>query len=201
MQRKIAVIDSDGIVTDFDGCFRLWMGKRIGLNGSTPILPMLSKDYHLPIRYGIKNDFWDDLKVDDAFWANISLLPQAKELVYALEDLNYEAWMVTAIGENQKESRHDSLMGLIPKGRIICTGWNSTSADKARAVRELGAVAFLDDNWEHVMAVNPLPRMICARHYHHPDFDLGPVPDSIGVIDDVMDFPATLELMQRNAGF
>ncbi|MBU2761080.1 hypothetical protein [Acidithiobacillus sulfurivorans] len=190
IRRKIA-LDADGVLLDFDRHFQRHMEYKLGRK-----LPVLSDSFQLTARYGI-DGFWNDLAQDAVFWSGMPLLPDAKNLIYALEDMGFEVWVVTAIGEEQRKSRAISLSGLIPAGRIVCAGWTATPQDKANILHDLGTVGFLDDQWEHVLHAGMLPKMLCTRYYCCGRYDVGEVPVEVGVVDDVMDFPVALEASMR----
>lgn len=193
MRKKIA-LDGDGVLLDFDRHFQRHMEYKLGRK-----LPVLSKNFQVSERYGVVG-FWNDLAQDEVFWSGMPLLPDAKNLIYALEDMGFEVWVVTAIGEEQRRSRAISLSGLVPNGRIVCAGWTATPQDKANILQDLGAIGFLDDQWEHVLHADMLPKMQCARYYCCGEYDMGEVPDAVGVVDDVMDFPVALEASMRKWG-
>lgn len=192
--KDVVVLDGDGVALDFETAFSRWLERQYGRP-----MPRVSDHYDLSIRYNVDRDFWPELKEDNVFWTDIPLYPTAKELIYALEDMGKEVWMVTAIGENQQTSRAASLMGLIPKKRIVCAGWAAHSDKKADILQAIGAVGFLDDNWKHVAAAINLPRMRCARYLHHNDYSIGEVPDAVVALDDPMDFVHTIADMHKNA--
>lgn len=195
-KRKIVALDGDGVLLDFDKAFQRHMEYKLGRK-----LPVLSRSYDLGKRYGLDGfGFWSDLASDEVFWSSIPLLPHAKDLVYALEDIGFEVWVVTAIGENMRQSRAVSLSGLVPKGRIICSGWSSYAMEKIEVLHDLDAVGFLDDRCEPVFHATMLPKMRCARLYHSGALDIGVVPDVVDVIDDAMDFPAILESSKKYSG-
>ncbi|MHB1632034.1 MAG: hypothetical protein ACYCQL_07445, partial [Acidithiobacillus sp.] len=131
-------------------------------------------------------------------WADMPLYDHASELVLALEDLGCTVWAVTSIDERHRAARAESLSGLIPDGRIVCVGDNAPASAKANVLRDLDAVAFLDDhpaNANEAINVVGLP-VLLDRGYHGleaPEY-------GVTVIDDVMDFPVLVESLLKRTG-
>ncbi|MHB1632483.1 MAG: hypothetical protein ACYCQL_09775, partial [Acidithiobacillus sp.] len=136
-------------------------------------------------------------------WADMPLYDHASELVLALEDMGCTVWAVTMINERHEAARAESLGGLIPAGRIVCVGHAAHASAKANVLRDLGAVAFLDDHPANANAAAASMALGAAglsvlldrgyRGLEAPEY-------GVTVIDDVMDFPVLVESLLKRTG-
>lgn len=194
-------LDVDGILTNFDAHWRQ-CAERVLERG----IPQVSDDHCLQKRYALTRKEYD--AVWDAYhaeeWHRTTLYDHAPELVLALEDLGCTIWAVTSIDDRHSAARAESLVGLIPAGRIVCvgfapgTGHAAPASAKANVLRDLGAVAFLDDHPANTnAAIGSVPlSVLLDRGYHGleaPEY-------GVTVIDDPMDFPVLVEQLLRRTG-
>ena len=192
---RVAALDVDGVLGDFEKHWRECAEEVLGR-------PMrkANEQHSMGGRYGLANKEVD--AVWRAFhateWGSVPLYDHASELVLALEDLGCTVWAVTSIDERHRAARAESLAGLIPDGRIVCVGDNAPASAKANVLRDLDAVAFLDDhpaNANEAINVVGLP-VLLDRGYHGleaPEY-------GVTVIDDVMDFPVLVESLLKRTG-
>lgn len=193
-------IDVDGILTDFDAHWRQCAEHVLGRD-----VPQVNEDHSLRVRYALTRQeydaVWAAYHADE--WHRLPLYPHAADLVYALEDMGCTVWAVTSIDPRHQLARAESLHGLIPHGRIICVGAPGNEGitpyvAKVNALRDMGAVAFLDDhpaNANAALGAVSLP-VLLDRGYHGleaPEY-------GVTVIDDVMDFPVLVEQLLRRTG-
>ncbi|MBU2754946.1 hypothetical protein HFU84_06805 [Acidithiobacillus sp. CV18-2] len=189
---RAVALDVDGVLGDFETHWRQCAAKVLGR-------PMrkVSGQHNMGSRYGLTHTEVDAVwRVFHATeWATLPLYDHASELVLALEDLGCQVWAVTSIDERHRCDRADSLMGLIPTGRIVCVGHAAPSSAKAAVLRDIGAMAFLDDhpaNANAALGVVGLP-VLLDRGYHGleaPEY-------GVTVIDHPMDFPVLVEQLLR----
>lgn len=185
-------LDVDGVLTDFSGHWRRCAEGVL----ARPVV-QCSEQHSLGLRYDLpKNDVelvWDAFH--QSSWASVPLYDHAAELVLALDDLGCTIWAVTSIDDRHRAARAESLAGLIPAGRIICVGRAAPANAKANVLRDLGAVAFLDDhpaNTNAAIGSTPLS-VLLDRGYQGleaPEY-------GVTVIDDAMDFPVLVEQLLR----
>ena len=192
---SIAVLDVDGILTDFDShwrqCAELVLGRTI---------PKVSEDHHLRVRYALSAKEYDVVwqAFHETEWAKVPLYDHASELVLTLEDLGCTVWAVTSIDVQHRVARAESLDGLIPPARIVCVGHAAPASAKAAILQDLGVIAFLDDhpaNANAALGVVSLP-VLLDRGYEGleaPEY-------GVTVIDDAMDFPVLVEQLLRRTG-
>ena len=189
------VLDVDGVLGDFDTHWRECAEEVLG----RPMLKV-NEQHGMGLRYGLSRNDVD--AVWDAFhhskWADLPLYDHASELVLALESLGCEVWAVTGIDRRHQSARIANLAELIPADRIVCVGHNAPANAKADALRDLRAVAFLDDHPANanaaLHAVN-LP-VLLDRGYHGVE-----TPEyGVTVIDDALDFPVLVEQLLKRTG-
>lgn len=188
-------LDVDGIFTNFDAHWRQCAERELGRP-----LPQVSHDHSMRERYALTraeyDAVWAAYHADE--WHRLPLYTYAADLVYALEDLGCTVWAVTSIDVRHRAARAESLVGLIPAGRIVCVGHAAPASAKANVLRDLGAVAFLDDhpaNANAAINVVSLP-VLLDRGYE----GLEPPEYGVTVIDDAMDFPVLVEQLLRRTG-
>ena len=202
----IVALDVDGILTNFDAHWRQCAERVLERD-----IPQVSEDHCLQKRYALTrkeyDSVWDAYHADE--WRRTTLYDHATELVLAMEDLGGTVWAVTSIDERHRAARAESLAGLIPVGRIVCVGFApgtdhaAPASAKADVLRDLGAVAFLDDHPANVNAAAASMALGAAglsvlldRGYHGleaPEY-------GVTVIDDPMDFPVLVETFLRQTG-
>ena len=188
-------LDVDGVLGDFEAHWRECAEEVLGRS-----LPKVNEQHGMGIRYGLTNREVD--AVWQAFhateWASLPLYSHASELVLALEDLGCTVWAVTSIDVRHRAARAESLAGLIPAGRIVCVGHAAPANAKAAVIRDMGAVAFLDDHPANTnAAIGSVPlSVLLDRGYHGleaPEY-------GVTVIDDPMDFPVLVENLLKKTG-
>ncbi|MHB9043145.1 hypothetical protein [Acidithiobacillus sp.] len=195
MNRILVALDVDGVLGDFETHWRQCAEEVLGRG-----IPRVNEDHHLRTRYALTGQEYDAVwcAFHEDRWADMPLYDHASELVLALEDLGCTVWAVTSIDERHRAARAESLSGLIPDGRIVCVGDNAPASAKANVLRDLDAVAFLDDhpaNANEAINVVGLP-VLLDRGYHGleaPEY-------GVTVIDDVMDFPVLVESLLKRTG-
>ena len=188
-------LDVDGILTDFDAHWRQCAEHALGRG-----IPQVSEDHHLRSRYALTAEEYDAVwrAYHDDEWHRLPLYAHAADLVLALEDLGCTVWAVTSVDVRHWGARAESLFGLIPAVRIVCVGHAAPSGAKVSVLRDLGAVAFLDDhpaNANAALGVVSLP-VLLDRGYHGleaPEY-------GVTVIYDPMDFPVLVESFLRRTG-
>ncbi len=188
-------LDVDGVLGNFETHWRECAEEVLGR-------PMrkANEQHSMGGRYELTNKEVD--AVWQAFhateWGSVPMYDHASELVLALEDLGCTVWAVTSIDERHRSARAESLAGLIPAGRIVCVGHAAHASAKANVLRDLGAVAFLDDHPANTnAAIGSVPlSVLLDRGYHGleaPEY-------GVTVIDDVMDFPVLVESLLKRTG-
>ena len=177
--------------------FRDALGE-LRLPGAWSPLMFKVNEHNLGLRYGLTGKEFDDVwrAFHEEQWARLPLYDHAHDLVYSLEDMGCEIWAVTSINPDFTESRAVSLDGFIPAGRILCVGYNAPAMAKVQAIRQLGAVAFLDD---HPVNINSAVGHTLLPTLLYQGVET-PEPDMVTVIDDAMDFPVLVEEMLRRTG-
>ena len=197
---RIIALDVDGVLTDFDAHWRQCAEHTLGR-----AIPQINEDHQLRTRYGLTwqecDAVWRNYHDDE--WFRLPLYNHAADLIYALEDLGCTVWAVTSIDVQHRVARAESLAGLIPSGRIICVGHAAPASAKDNVLRDLGAVAFLDDHPANAsraaasMAVSSvLLSVLLDRGYKGLE-----APDhGVTVIDDPMDFPVLVEQLLWRTG-
>ncbi|WP_291520702.1 hypothetical protein [Acidithiobacillus sp.] len=192
---SVVTLDVDGVLGDFETHWRECAEEVFGR-----FMPKVNEQHSLGSRYGLTNKEVD--AVWQAFhateWASLPLYSHASELVLALEDLGCTVWAVTSIDVRHRAARAESLAGLIPDGRIVCVGQNAPASAKATVLRDMGAVAFLDDHPANVNAALGVVSLsvLLDRGYHGLEAPEYGVP----VIDDAMDFPVLVESLLKRTG-
>ena len=192
---RVAALDVDGVLGDFEKHWRECAEEVLGR-------PMrkANEQHSMGGRYGLANKELD--AVWRAFhateWGSVPLYDHASELVLALEDLGCTVWAVTSIDERHRAARAESLAGLIPDGRIVCVGDNAPASAKVAVLRDLGAVAFLEDHPANANAALGTVSLsvLLDRGYlglEAPEY-------GVTVIDDVMDFPVLVENLLKRTG-
>ena len=195
MNRILVALDVDGVLGDFEThwwqCAEEVLGRGI---------PRVNEDHHLRTRYALTGQEYDAVwcAFHEDRWADMPLYDHASELVLALEDLGCTVWAVTMINERHEAARAESLGGLIPAGRIVCVGDNAPASAKVAVLRDLGAVAFLEDHPANANAALGTVSLsvLLDRGYlglEAPEY-------GVTVIDDVMDFPVLVENLLKRTG-
>ncbi|MCL4525554.1 MAG: hypothetical protein M1492_03470 [Gammaproteobacteria bacterium] len=198
---RIIALDVDGVLADFDAHWRQCAEQVLGRN-----ILQVNEDYQLRTRYGLHpargltRQEYDAVwrAYHDGEWSRLPLYVHAADLIYALEDLGCQIWAVTSIDVRHRAARAESLAGLIPAGRIVCVGHAASASAKADVLRDLGAVAFLDDHPANINAALYAVNLsvLLDRGYHGLD-----APEhGTTVIDDIMDFPVLVEQLLKRTG-
>ncbi len=196
---RIVALDVDGVLTDFDAHWRQCAEHTLGR-----VIPRISEDHQLRTRYGLNRQECDAVwrAYHDDEWSRLPLYVHAADLVYALEGLGCRIWAVTSIDVRHRVARAESLAGLIPAGHIVCVGHAASASAKANVLRDLGAVAFLDDHPANAnaaadgMVLAAGLSVLLDRGYHGleaPEY-------GVTVIDDPMDFPVLVESLLKRTG-
>ncbi|MFA6180593.1 hypothetical protein [Acidithiobacillus sp.] len=192
---SVVALDVDGVLGDFETHWRECAEEVLCRS-----MPKVNEQHSMGLRYGLSNKEMDAVwrVFHEDRWADLPLYDHASELVLALEDLGCMVWAVTSIDVQHRAARAESLAGLIPAGRIVCVGHAAPASAKTDVLRDLGAVAFLDDhpaNANAALGLVSLP-VLLDRGYHGleaPEY-------GVTVIDDVMDFPVLVEQLLRRTG-
>jgi hypothetical protein len=185
-------LDVDGILCNFDGHWASCARRVL----EWPELIKLNEAYHLHEHYGISkaeaHHVWDTFH-HEVEWANVPLYNHARDLVYALEDVNCQVWAVTSIRAEFHQARVGSLCGLLPAGRVICVNPAHAPTEKTAALQRIGAVAFLDDQPGNANAVARVVGLSALLDRRYTGLE-APTRDVV-VIDDPMDYPVLVETM------
>jgi beta-phosphoglucomutase-like phosphatase (HAD superfamily) len=194
-------LDVDGVLGNFEAHWHQCAEEVLG----RPLVKV-SEQHSLRIRYGLTGKEVDAVwrMFHEKWWADLPLYDHACELVYDLEDMGCTVWAVTSIDEQYSAARAESLCGLIPPARIVCVGsapdagQDAPALAKARVLRDMEAVAFLDDHPANAnAAINAVNlTALLDRGYQgleSPEY-------GVTVIDDPMDFPVIVEEMLRRTG-
>ena len=197
---RIVALDVDGVLADFDAHWRQCAEQVLGR-----VVPQVHEDHQLRTRYGLTRQECDAVwrAYHDDEWSRLPLYAHAADLIYALEDLGCTVWAVTSIDVRHRAARAESLAGLIPSGRIICVGHAAPAGAKANVLRDLCAVAFLDDhpaNANAAAASMPLGTVSLSVLLDRGYQGLEAPECGVTVIDDPMDFPVLVESLLKRTG-
>ncbi|QQD71911.1 HAD family hydrolase [Acidithiobacillus ferrivorans] len=209
---SVVALDVDGVLGDYETHWRECAEEVLCCRLQGRPLLKVSEQHNMGLRYGLTGKdvdavwraFNEDPLQGATRWADLPLYDHASELVLALEDLGCTVWAVTSIDVQHRAARAESLAGLIPAGRIVCvgfapgTGHAAPAYAKANVLRDLGAVAFLDDHPANTnAAIGSVPlSVLLDRGYHGleaPEY-------GVTVIDDPMDFPVLVESLLMRTG-
>lgn len=189
---RVVALDVDGVLGDFEAHWRQCAEEVL----DRP-LAKANEQHGMGSRYGLTDKevdaVWRDFHATE--WSSLPLYDHASELVLALEEMDCQVWAVTSIDERHRAARAESLKGLIPDGRIVCVGHTAPASAKATVLRDIGAMAFLDDHPANANAALGVVNLsvLLDRRYHGleaPEY-------GVTVIDDPMDFPVLVEQMLR----
>jgi 5'(3')-deoxyribonucleotidase len=89
---RICFVDLDGVVADF-------VGSVLKLHDLDPddILPKMEGSYDIQNLLGLStSEFWGVIDKDFTFWENLPLLPDAKQLMNALEERYKEIYFLSS---------------------------------------------------------------------------------------------------------
>ncbi|MDA8152032.1 MAG: hypothetical protein ACYCVT_07195 [Acidithiobacillus ferrooxidans] len=192
---SVVALDVDGVLGDFETHWRECAEEVLCRS-----MLKVNEQHSMGLRYGLSNKEVDAVwrVFHEDRWADLPLYDHASELVLALEDLGCTVWAVTMINERHEAARAESLGGLIPAGRIVCVGDNAPASAKVAVLRDLGAVAFLEDHPANANAALGTVSLsvLLDRGYHGLD-----APEyGVTVIDDPMDFPVLVESLLKRTG-
>ncbi len=196
---QVVALDVDGVLGDFETHWRECAEKITGR-----LLPKVSDQHDMIHRYGLTqkevNAVWKAFHVE---WGNIPLYDYASDLVLALEDMDFQVWAVTGVEECYRESRAESLAGLIPAGRIVCVGSPgrnpaATATAKANVLWKMRAMAFLDDHPANANAALSFVDISVLMNRGYQGLE---APEhGVTVIDDPMDFPSLVQTFLTRTG-
>lgn len=188
MRGAVVALDLDGVLLNFEKSWRQcaeWVLRRT--------LPDPYEDYDLADRYGLSRreveKVWGAFHRDN-WWERIPMYEESWDVIEELEAMGCSLWAVTNVDARHLDARSVSLQGAIPYGRIITLGAEATPEDRVGVLRDLRAVAFVDDQSKNVNAAQPhvACTVLLDRGYRcMPEPALG-----ITVIDDLRDFPETI---------
>ncbi len=186
-------LDADGVLFDFDAHWSTVASRVLG----RPLITVDSS-YSLQSRYGLtksEHDLVWGVFNHDVEWANVPLYDFAKDLVYALEDMGAQVYVVTSLRSEFLPARVDSFCGLIPSARILTVNPSRAAISKASVLRELKALSFLDDHPDNANAIarSVITSVLLNRNYN----DLPETEHEVPVIDDPMDYPVLVEDLLR----
>ena len=192
---SVVALDVDGVLGDFETHWRECAEEVLCRS-----MLKVNEQHSMGLRYGLSNKEVDAVwrVFHEDRWADLPLYDHASELVLALEDLGCTVWAVTMINERHEAARAESLGGLIPAGRIVCVGDNAPASAKVAVLRDLGAVAFLEDHPANANAALGTVSLsvLLDRGYlglEAPEY-------GVTVIDDPMDFPVLVEQLLKRTG-
>lgn len=184
-------LDADGILCDLETAWQTHAEQILG----RPI-PKVSNHYAFTKRLGITSS--EEVQVWASFarqWSHVPMYDHAHKLVYGLEDLGCEVFVITAIHPRHHRARALSLLDLIPEDHVICVHHEDMAAGKAAVLERLEATAFLDDHPGNVNAA--MHRIALPVWMDHGYQGLEAPIDGVTVINDVLDFPMLVEQFLR----
>ena len=181
-------IDSDGILSDFNGHWAS-VAERVLKRAVIPC----NRDYHLKTRFNLSKDEYNAVweRFNHAVeWGNVPLYAHASELVYALEDMGAQVYVVTSIREEFLQARIESYSGLFHPSRVLAADIRQAHNAKHSILTKIGAIAMLDDHTKNANAAvgAVLSSFLLDLGYT----DLPPPIPEVTVIDDPMDYPEIL---------
>lgn len=148
MNKKVAAVDVDGVLLDCDGAFAIVASHLLGVP-----LPKLNTSYDLGKRYGITDlevfEVFEYMKTHPQGWSKMPAIDGAIDAVIKLQNSGWDIQLVTAIKEDLKEMRLESLHhhGFVPDG-IHCVGHHLAS--KSEVIKSIGAELIIDDRLKHI---------------------------------------------------
>ena len=146
--KEMIALDADGVLLDYHSAYRLAWFKAFG------VLPEVrDAQAYWPIdRWDVKTLEGEALEhfraqFDQEFWSTIPAILGAVEACHRLVEQGYELVCVSAIESKYETARFENLQGHgFPIGRVIATSANvELESPKAKALRKLNPVAFVDD--------------------------------------------------------
>lgn len=152
------VLDGDGVLLDYHAAYPLAWKNAFG------VLPSLKDKYaywphdrwDVPRLVGAELEHFRS-KFDFGFWSTIPANPGALEACKRLVDAGYKLVCVTALASQFQEARRQNLLSLgFPVGAVIATTNYIVDgvSPKAKAIRELEAVAFVDDYLPYLLGIS-----------------------------------------------
>ena len=188
MMAPVVVLDLDEVLLDFGSAWQQCAERTL----CRPV-QAITDDYALENRFGLSlrevSKVWDVFHKEN-YWERVSLYENAWDLVESLEGMGCSLWAVTNVDSRHLNARVVSLQGMIPSGRIVTLGQEATAMDRLRVLRDLRAIAFLDDRPDNVNAAVghvPNPVLIDRGYTDMPEPLAG-----VSVIDDLQDFAEVL---------
>lgn len=184
---SIVVLDLDGVLLDFESAWRDCAEEAL----DRPTL-QISDQYDLGERFGLSPR--EVAKVWTRFdrgnwWERVPPTEHAWELLDDLERMGLSIWAVTNVDLEHRAARSNSLDQMIPKNRIICLGEMATPKDRAKVLRGIKPMAFIDDLVENANAAidHATVTVLLDRGFkraEEPAF-------GVTVIGHLLDFPET----------
>lgn len=192
--RFLIALGADGVLFDFESAWR-----KCAENILRRDIPKVSDHRDLARRFALQpgesNRVWANFHKKT--WGNIEAYSYAEDMLYELKRLGCEIAVVTAVEGRAAEMRRRWLIrARWPISQLVSVSPHHHPAQaKASAVRELNALAFLEDDAENAnAATHPLVSALLWRGCTGM-----PTPEHhVVVIDDPMDFPVLVEtILQR----
>ncbi len=145
---KIIALDADGVLLDYHAAYRIAWFRAFG------VLPEIkdSRAYFPMERWNVRILVGHELthfrsQFDQEFWSTIPPIEGAVEACHRFVELGYELVCVSAIESMYEAARLDNLkFHGFPISRVIATSSEvQIESPKAKSLRKLNAVAFVDD--------------------------------------------------------
>lgn len=155
--KKIIALDADGVLLDYHAAYRFAWFRAFG-----DLPEVKDAQAYWPIdRWDIRTLEGDALthfraQFDQEFWSTIPAIDGAVEACRSLVEHGYELVCVSAIESEYEAARlaNFKIHGF-PIGRVIGTSSEvKLEGPKAKALRELNAVAFVDDYAPYMTGVS-----------------------------------------------
>lgn len=157
MGSESIVLDGDGVLVDYHAAYPLaWQrafGTLPGLKDKNAYWP--HDRWDVPRLEGAELEHFRS-KFDAEFWATIPANPGALEACIRLAAAGYRLVCVTALASQFQEARRQNLLSLgFPIDTVIATTNEIVGgvSPKAKAIRKLNAVAFVDDYLPYLLGI------------------------------------------------
>lgn len=146
--KEIIALDADGVLLDYHAAYRMAWFKAFG------VLPGVkdARAYWPIDRWDVSTLEGDALthfraQFDQEFWSTIPAIFGAVEACHGLVEQGYELVCVSAIESKYETARFENLKSNgFPIGRVITTSAKvELESPKAKALRQLNPIAFVDD--------------------------------------------------------
>ena len=145
---KIIALDADGVLLDYHAAYRIAWFRAFGvlpeIKDSRAYFPMERWDVRILVGHELTHF---RSQFDQEFWSTIPPIEGALEACHRFVELGYELVCVSAIESMYEAARIDNLkFHGFPIGRVIATSSEvQIESPKAKSLRKLNAVAFVDD--------------------------------------------------------